>query len=106
MGITFKKHPGLGDADFKLQTVGRRAQLDIHGRAFNPTWTRLAATAAAGSDQITLARAVSWRRGQQVVVVSTHMKDTEVNQNEVMRIVEVNGNRVNFTARLQYQHYG
>ena len=49
-------------------------ELDLHGKRYVPTWTRLAATAAAGSRTLRLREAVGWEAGQQVVVTTTVWK--------------------------------
>lgn len=43
-------------------------QLDLHGKLYQPTWTRLAASAAPGNNWVSLQEPVNWERGQLVVV--------------------------------------
>ncbi|GBG34875.1 G8 domain-containing protein DDB_G0286897 [Hondaea fermentalgiana] len=85
--------------------------LDIHGSIFHPTWTRLAATAAAGDTQIYLQHRVNWRAGQRLVLTGTEIKDSrDWHRNEVREIanVHVKGefSRITLTEALAYTHYG
>lgn len=81
--------------------------VDIHGKQFHPTWTRLAATARTQDDRVYLQEAVNWEVGQQVVVTTTVYKDKEDPQNEVRTIAAVSSNRkiVQFTQPLDFTHY-
>lgn len=45
--------------------------VDIHGKRFSPTWTRLAARASAGAAHILLQQASNWEVGQEIVVTTT-----------------------------------
>jgi hypothetical protein len=58
------------------------SKLDIHGTVLGRTWTRLAATAAAGAAALSLKEPVQWAAGSKVVVASTLWKDERLNQNE------------------------
>lgn len=51
--LRFKKYDGIDTQNFGLDT-GPASQVDIHGRHYRPTWTRLAATAKSGADSITV----------------------------------------------------
>lgn len=44
---------GVNTQDMGIQVLGA-GQLDLHGAWFNPTWTRLATTAAAGQNWVSL----------------------------------------------------
>jgi hypothetical protein len=81
--------------------------VDIHGKQFHPTWTRLAATARTQDDRVYLQEAVNWEIGQQVVVTTTVYKDKEDPQNEVRTIAAVSSNRkiIQFTQPLDFTHY-
>ncbi|KAG1661973.1 hypothetical protein FOA52_007145 [Chlamydomonas sp. UWO 241] len=105
--ITFSSQLGIGDADLGIQ-VKPGGQLDLHGAWFNPTWTRLAATAAAGQNWVTLKDAVNWQPMQLVAVMTSMFRDEATNQNEVMTInyVESGGKRVVFVENFQFHHYG
>jgi len=64
--------------------------LDLHGKRFRPTWTRLAARASTGDTILLLEHSVNWEAGQQIVVVTTALKDSrDWHQNEVRTIVQV-----------------
>ncbi len=81
--------------------------LEVFGRLFQPTWTRLGATANAGSSVIQLAEAVDWEAGQKVVVVTSAMRDYPIlDQNEVRAITAVNGTMITLDTALSHTHYG
>mmetsp|Transcript_11766 Transcript_11766/g.14644 ORF Transcript_11766/g.14644 Transcript_11766/m.14644 type:complete len:1149 (-) Transcript_11766:779-4225(-) len=85
--------------------------ISIHGKQFYRTWTRLAKTAVAGNDFVILQNTVNWQPGQEVVLVTTAVKDArEWHQNEVL-IVDIvmkfkaRSSIVYFTTPMQYTHY-
>ena len=62
--------------------------LEMHGKAYAPTWTRLSASAMRGSKRLQLIDDVNWEVGQELVIVTTAWRDdTASHQNEVHRIV-------------------
>ncbi|KAG1681196.1 hypothetical protein FOA52_015639 [Chlamydomonas sp. UWO 241] len=105
--ITFDYQLSVGDADLGIQ-VWSGNQLDLHGTWFNPTWTRLAATAAAGQNWVTLQDAVNWQPMQLVAVMTSMFRDEATNQNEVMTVnyVDCDGKKVVFMEDFQFDHYG
>lgn len=58
-------------------------KLDLHGRLFTPTWTRLATSARASDTALNLKEAVNWQPGQQLLITTTIWRDEWQNQNEV-----------------------
>ncbi len=52
-----------------------RGRLEIHGRLFQPTWTRLARTAAAGANFIYLQDSVNWPIGSTILIVTSIFYD-------------------------------
>ena len=76
--------------------------LDLHGEP-RLTWTRLTATAAAGSSQLQLSGAVDWRPGERIVVAST---DFDPFQAEEAVVASVQGQTVTLQAPLRYLHWG
>uniref|UniRef100_A0A7S4S4Y0 G8 domain-containing protein n=1 Tax=Ditylum brightwellii TaxID=49249 RepID=A0A7S4S4Y0_9STRA len=61
--------------------------LQLHGKQFHRTWTRLAKTAHAGDSVLMLQHPVNWEAGQDIILVTTAMKDSrEWHQNEVLTI--------------------
>jgi hypothetical protein len=96
--------------------------LDIHGKQYNPTWTRLASTAIVGTNIIQLQESVNWEIGQQIVVTTSVLYDCPVewattwcnkqpHQNEIRTIIQVSMNSqtqtysVTIDRPLIYQHY-
>ena len=100
-GLLSEANPGGMGSKF-LGTMG--GKIDIHGPD-RESWTKLSATAVAGSTSITLDNAVDWVAGEAIVVTST---DTDWNHAEEMTIASVSGDglTVTLTAPLAYQHTG
>ncbi|MBX3222131.1 MAG: hypothetical protein KF795_16555 [Labilithrix sp.] len=82
--------------------------LDVFGTRHQPTWTRLAATANAGTRQLVLAESVDWQPGQKLIVATSDRYDYPIrDQNEVRTITSINGGTtVTIDAPLAYRHYG
>ncbi len=76
--------------------------LDLHGES-RLGWTRLAATASAGSSQLLLEGTPAWRAGDRVVVAST---DFDPNHAEVATVAGVSGQSVSLEGPLAFTHYG
>jgi len=79
-----------------IQVLGK---LDIHGKLFHPTWTRLASSARAGDDIIFLVDNVNWEVGQEVLITTSTYSDCpeqwesycqgQKHQNEVATIIDL-----------------
>ncbi|XP_021347967.1 fibrocystin-L-like [Mizuhopecten yessoensis] len=89
-------------------TVGAKAigvfgGLDLHGIDVGVSWTRLAATAAAGASTITLAKAVNWTAGNEIVLATTSYDMWET---ETFRIASVSQDGLTLTlnSSLLYKH--
>ncbi|XP_021354106.1 fibrocystin-L-like [Mizuhopecten yessoensis] len=89
-------------------TVGAKAigvfgGLDLHGIDVGVSWTRLAATAAAGASTITLAKAVNWTAGNEIVLATTSYDMWET---ETFRISSVSQDGLTLTlnSSLLYKH--
>ena len=84
--------------------------LSLHGQSFYPTWTRLSRTVEVGETQLVVQDDVNWEEGQEIVLVTTAMKDSrEWHQNEVLEIARVRHDRavgtvVQVTKPVQYRH--
>ena len=86
--------------------------LDLHGERFFQTWTRLAKTATPGDDFLLLQHAVNWEPGQELVLVTTAVKDSrEWHQNEQLTVKSVVANPMNevgsvvyLTSKVQHVH--
>ncbi|KAF5840653.1 hypothetical protein DUNSADRAFT_16026, partial [Dunaliella salina] len=105
--ITFEMMQGLDKSDLGIQ-VSSTGQLNMHGREFNPTWTRLASTAVSGNRTIKLQEPVNWEAGQLVALATSIWRDEFENQNEVMTVESVDAGQqsITFTAGIQFHHYG
>ncbi len=89
---------GLGDRGIMLSG----GTLNLHGNRTN-AWTKLAATAEAGSTTIHVLDASQWMAGDEIVLAST---DYNPRQAERRTIASVNGNTITLTEPLQYMHFG
>lgn len=87
------------------QTLAVEGQglLRLIGEPRAPSWTRLAATALAGSTVLSLQSAPDWRAGQTVVVAST---DFDMRQAEERTIQSVVGDQLVLTQPLAWTHWG
>ncbi len=94
--------------DENINTMGDRGimlvkgALSLHGDRKN-TWTKLAATAKAGSTRIEVLNASGWRKGDVIVLAST---DFDPKQAERRTIAAINGNAVTLDKKLEYMHFG
>jgi hypothetical protein len=67
--------------------------LELHGKRFYRTWSRLAKTAFPGDKILLLQHSVNWMSGQDILLVTTAMKDSrEWHQNEVLTIDSIESN--------------
>jgi hypothetical protein len=92
--------------------VSRGGSIDVHGRQFNPTWTRLAATVYPGADTIYLQDSTNWEVGQSIVIATSIYKDYTQDQNEV-RVIKAIGSGsggaksvLQLDRPLDFYHYG
>ena len=76
--------------------------LNLHGDRTH-TWTRLAQTAAAGSNTIQVVDASGWRPGDEIVLAST---DFDPRQAERRTIAAIRGNTITLDRALEYMHFG
>ena len=84
--------------------------LELHGKRFFKTWTRLAKTASPGDNFLLLQHPVNWETGQKIVLVTTAIKDSrEWHQNEVLTVSSVGfpsqvGSIVYLASNVVYPH--
>jgi cell migration-inducing and hyaluronan-binding protein len=76
--------------------------LNLHGDRTH-TWTKLAQTAAAGSNAIQVLDASGWRVGDEIVLAST---DYDPRQAERRTIAAIKGNAITLDKKLDYMHFG
>src|ERR1700692_562595 len=76
--------------------------LNLHGTEKN-SWTKLAQTAAAGSNTIQVLTPVDWKKGQTIVLAST---DFDPHQAEERTIAAISGNTITLDKKLDYMHFG
>ncbi|KAJ9457878.1 hypothetical protein DIPPA_28041 [Diplonema papillatum] len=105
------------DGDTPLKGYGTKgfagldgSKVDIFGRRFYPTWSRLARIVRPDDDRAYLQEAVNWYPGQEILLTTTIHDDTDIgqpNQNEVriVKAVSADGKVVQFTESALYTHY-
>ena len=76
--------------------------LSLHGNR-KDSWTKLAKTAAAGSNTIEVLNTGDWKKGDEIVVAST---DFDPHQAERRTISSISGKVITLDQKLQYMHYG
>jgi hypothetical protein len=89
---------GMGDRGILISG----GTLNLHGDRKN-TWTKLAATANAGSTSISVLNASGWRVGDEIVLAST---DFNPRQAERRTIAAISGNTLTLDKKLDYMHFG
>jgi G8 domain len=68
-------------------------RISLHGKRFYHTWTRLSKSVEVGQTVLLLQEAVNWEKGQQIVLVTSAIKDSrDYNQNEVLTVRYVDSN--------------
>ena len=88
----------MGDRGIMLMN----GTLELHGNRSH-AWTKLAATAEAGSSEIRVLDAAGWRVGDEIVLAST---DFNPRQAERRSIAAISGNVITLDSPLQYMHFG
>jgi G8 domain len=86
--------------------------LDLHGKRYYRSWTRLAKSVNPGDKVLFLQDFVNWQVGQRIVLVTTALKDSrEWHQNEVLLIAKVDtqpfanvGASVTVSTAVKYKH--
>src|SRR5579862_8022001 len=76
--------------------------LNLHGTEKN-SWTKLAQTAAAGSNTIQVLTPGDWKKGETIVLAST---DFDPHQAEERSIAAISGNTITLDKKLDYMHFG
>ena len=87
--------------------------LSLHGKRYFRTWTRLAKSVVVGATELILQDSVNWEPGQEIVLVTTALKDSrEWHQNEVHTVASIvspspksgTGSSIFLTNPIQYAH--
>lgn len=102
--VVLDPHPGdevSGAGEGPIAVQG--GTLDVHGTAPVEAWTRLAATAVAGSTTVTLEQAPGWQVGDRVVLAST---STDPDQAEERTVTAIVGATVTLDQPLIHTHWG
>jgi len=89
--------------------------IELHGKRYYRTWSRLGRRVTAGDDFLVLQDSVNWEVGQEIVLVTTATRDSrDWHQNEVFTIANADvsqyldgqgiGAILNLTSSAQYDH--
>ncbi|MBK6672912.1 MAG: G8 domain-containing protein [Proteobacteria bacterium] len=97
---TVKEEEMMGMGDRGIMLAG--GTLNLHGDRTH-TWTKLAATAAAGATSIQVLNAAQWKVGDEIVLAST---DFDSRQAERRTISAISGNTITLDRKLDYMHFG
>jgi hypothetical protein len=89
---------GMGDRGIMLSG----GTLNLHGTTTN-TWSKLAATAAAGATSIQVLNASGWKVGDEIILAST---DYDPRQAERRTITAISGNNLTLDKKLDFMHFG
>src|SRR5690606_23881304 len=89
---------GMGDRGIMISG----GTLNLHGDRTH-AWTKLSATAEAGSTTIQVLDASGWRVGDEIVLAST---DYSPRQAEVRKITAIRGNTITLDRPLEHMHFG
>ncbi|MCC6631618.1 MAG: G8 domain-containing protein [Gammaproteobacteria bacterium] len=95
-----KEEEMMGMGDRGIMLAG--GTLNLHGDRTH-TWTKLAATAAAGATSIQVLNAAGWRVGDEIILAST---DFDPRQAERRAIAAISGNTITLDKKLDYMHFG
>src|SRR5438034_6993560 len=76
--------------------------LNLHGNR-KDSWTKLAKTAAAGSNTIEVLNVGDWKKGDEIVLAST---DFDPHQAERRTIAAIRGNTITLDKKLDSMHFG
>jgi hypothetical protein len=90
---------GMGDRGIMISG----GTLNLHGDRTSNTWTKLAATANAGTTSIQVLNGAGWRVGDEIVLAST---DFNPRQAERRTIAAISGNTITLDKKLDYMHFG
>jgi hypothetical protein len=95
----------LTDDALAAQVIAVFGRMSLVGVPRAITWTRLGAAAASGQSSITLAEAVDWRIGEEIVVSPT---EYDTSQGETAFIIAVSADRKTLTLgqKLNHTHAG
>lgn len=98
---TAKEIPSYGAKNIAV----RYGTLDLHGLPKAPTWTRLGATAEAGSSTIVLAEPVNWQAGDKIAIASSVWSPEQV-EDRFVSSVSTDGVTLTLDRPLQFTHWG
>ena len=96
---------GLGSYGRKGIAVYSGGYIDIHGKLFQKTWTKLASPALIDDDRIIIQEDVNWEVGQQLFITTTYKEDWNIDQNEVVSIKAIQGRVIQLNENLKFDHY-
>ena len=94
----------------QVKGIAVTGEISLHGKRFFRTWTRLSKTVEVGERVLMLQDPVNWSVGQEILLVTTALKDSrEWHQNEVLTVEYVfpsspTGTAIQVSSPVQYRH--
>ena len=94
----------------EVKGISVTGEISLHGKRFYRTWTRLSKTVETGDRVLMLQDSVNWEVGQEIVLVTTAMKDSrEWHQNEMLTIEYIfpsspTGTAIQVSSPVQFRH--
>ncbi|CAF2963963.1 unnamed protein product [Rotaria sp. Silwood2] len=85
------------------RVIGVLGGLDLHGIPRNVSWTRLATTASAGQNSITLSEPVDWVVGDEIILTTTDTRIEHVERHTIASITG-GGTIITLVNTLAYKH--
>lgn len=77
------------------------------GKPVAVVWTRLASTAEAGSDSITLEKEVTWQTGDEIIIATTGGPSSQrQSEKHMIKAVTADSKTLTLVKNLEYKHLG
>lgn len=97
------------DREEDKATTGTRGiivvgQLELHGAAPTPTWTKLGESANAGVSTLSLLDDTDWQSGDELIVASTDYY--RIGADEIVDVASASGNSITLDGALAADHWG
>ncbi|CAK8682961.1 unnamed protein product [Clavelina lepadiformis] len=87
------------------KAIGCFGGCDFHGKKRSPSWTRLAQTVTAGTNQIIVQDVVDWVVGEEIVITTTGY-DSRETEKHVIAAVATDGVTITLENTLAHRHMG
>ncbi|XP_076825620.1 fibrocystin-L-like isoform X2 [Clavelina lepadiformis] len=95
----------LEEINLGSKAIGCFGGCDFQGKKRSPSWTRLAQTVAAGTNQIIVQDVVDWVAGEEIVITTTGY-DSRETEKHVIAAVATDGVTITLENTLAHRHMG